>query len=58
MDMKDEEEYEDWEDEDYQHAYKTFWTKLLFEMKPDIKLVTYLYSCFCKFEDPHEMLPR
>ncbi len=55
MDMKDEEEYEDWEDDDYKKIYRSFF-KRLFTLSPKPRLVTYIFSCFSKFEDPKAML--
>lgn len=55
MNMKDEEEYEDWEDEDYKKTYRSFF-KHLFTLNPKPRLVTYIFSCFSKFEDPKAML--
>ncbi len=53
--MKDEEECQEWEEEDYKKAYRSFFKKL-FALNPKPRLITYIYSCFCKFEDPKEML--
>lgn len=53
--MRDEEEFEDWEEDEYKKTYRSFF-KRLFTLNPKPRLITYIYSCFCKFEDPKEML--
>lgn len=57
MDMKeeDEDEYDEWTDDDYKPIYRKFWKHFL-ALDPKSTLVTYLYSCFTKFENPYEML--